>query len=486
MRLAIQPVQPSRPPPAYHREDSATTTTQPLSGGVQFVDATGGKVIDLDSRGSVGAAGALHRTFRRRPQRRAVTASSSSMNRQQSLVYHDAVLQDPRIRKQIAELKQYQPVFIILICMVFTLYMIYPLVLNNGFSPISSNIFYGASRINVIRAGAKFMPCMRQMSADEFAYFSVTYGPPTPRQATNTAVADARRMRNGAGTGLGNRGYNSIVGCPSGYTGSYVNGTVGLCTFYDWLDSVCGMGTWTATVRHLGMPHARTLMPVALGRPSACRRVWRQHSKPVVAVLYAAGAAGGHHLPGRHDPALRLDWHTCGAYAPAGRRLRDGGSGELTSRAESLSWSQERELGFLRVSLIWLIAGVLGVAFALIMSPMTGACMHGWLHRGPVSCSPPLTRSSESGELHAEQRRRAPLARSTASWRFCTWTSSRTGPCWYAPFRPSAPKPLHALTRALLACWAALYVRPDTAVGKLFLPHVHVSLCNGHRPPPLH
>jgi len=41
---------------------------------------------------------------------------------------------------------------------------------------------------------------------------------------------------------------------------------------------------------------------------------------------------------------------------------------------------QERELGFFRIMLVWLIAGVLGVAFALIMSPMTGTMMpcHRW------------------------------------------------------------------------------------------------------------
>jgi hypothetical protein len=203
MRQAVYgPVSPTTPaaspPPAYgagDRRPSAVTIT--------VVDATGGHVVDTDGprdraaaqrrvsqtpgRASAAAAaaaaagtgatgGARAATRRRaRPQRRALGASSFSLGRSMTFVATDAVLQDPSVRKQIAELREYRPLFTALICVVFCLYMIYPTILYNGFAPIASNLFWGPGRVAIIGAGAKFMPCMRAMNAAELAYFGVAY-----------------------------------------------------------------------------------------------------------------------------------------------------------------------------------------------------------------------------------------------------------------------------------------------------------------------
>ena len=182
------------PPPAY--DDAARRSSHaPLAGAVMtagvadvarhgsvsVVDETRGYVLDVpgESMNSMATSQVSRRTpSRARPQRRKVLQSSqiSLQKSAMSLSTDAAILHDPSVRKQIAEMKTYRPWFITLLCLVLIGYFVYPIVLSNGFAPISSNILIGPSRLSIIRAGAKYMPCMRQMTEEEFAFFSVTYG----------------------------------------------------------------------------------------------------------------------------------------------------------------------------------------------------------------------------------------------------------------------------------------------------------------------
>lgn len=62
---------------------------------------------------------------------------------------------DPRVRKQIAQMKDHVPYFLYVVTIIHILMMVYALYVNNGFESFGSNPFLGPSSVTLIQLGVR-------------------------------------------------------------------------------------------------------------------------------------------------------------------------------------------------------------------------------------------------------------------------------------------------------------------------------------------
>jgi hypothetical protein len=120
---------------------------------------------ELSRNRSISRAATMSRGRNRSRTIDAKTADPDAENKNKTIDKRKSnvpkALQDPRVRKQLREMKDYRPWFLTFTSVIQIFMMAYAVFLNSGFENFLVNPLFGPSSTVLIQLGAKYVPCMR-------------------------------------------------------------------------------------------------------------------------------------------------------------------------------------------------------------------------------------------------------------------------------------------------------------------------------------
>jgi membrane associated rhomboid family serine protease len=93
--------------------------------------------------------------------KKSITVSKSHRIQEEEAKLRTKALFTPELMTQMSRMKTYRPYFTILATILHIMLMIYALVYNHGFEPMSTNPMCGVSVTTLVQLGAQYVPCMK-------------------------------------------------------------------------------------------------------------------------------------------------------------------------------------------------------------------------------------------------------------------------------------------------------------------------------------